>query len=52
VEAGDDSRETRIAWARGIVGGGMANARMDCGSDRFAKRVGGTPSSPGLQVEA
>ena len=31
VDAGEDILETRIAWASGIVGGGIAWARIDVG---------------------
>jgi hypothetical protein len=48
VDAGDDIRETRIAWASGIVGGEIAWARIDVGWDKFAKSVGGRWISPGL----
>ncbi len=48
VDAGENMRETRIAWARGIVGGEMALVRRDVGWDRFANSVGGKWISPGL----
>lgn len=31
VDAGEEIRDTRIAWARGIVGGGMALDRTEVG---------------------
>ena len=48
VDAGENIRETRIAWARGIVGGEMGWIRRDVGWDRFANSVGGIWISPGL----
>jgi hypothetical protein len=36
VEAGEEIRETRIAWARGIVGAGIMWARREIGCERLA----------------
>ena len=36
VEAGEEIRETRMDWARGMVGGGVTWARRVVGWVRFA----------------
>jgi len=51
VDAGEEMRETRIAFARGIVEAGIAWTIREIGSDKFAKRIGGRWISPGLQIE-
>lgn len=47
VEEGDEMRETRMAWARGIVGGDVACAMRDVGWERLAYNVGGRWIWPG-----
>ena len=41
VDAGDEIRETRIAWLSGIAGGDMAAIWIEAGSCKLAKRIGG-----------
>jgi len=36
VEEGEEIRETRIAWARGMVGAGIMWARREVGWERLA----------------
>jgi hypothetical protein len=52
VDAGDEMRETRIALARGIVGGEIWWARSVVGCNKFAYKVGGRWISPGFAKDA
>jgi len=51
VDAGEEMREMRIAWASGMDGGRVALTRRVCGWEKFAYRVGGRWICPGELID-